>query len=212
MSPQVEAAWIALIGVGVGVGSTLTVAIVSFRNTLASVREQIEADRRNRIWEKQAETYTDAIAVLANRQIIRRNKLQGVLTGTVPEEPPALIEWEAVNARLVAYASSTVLDALDAVIKAGRDFETKVTEFAAAKEQAKLMADSGHPAPDTASERDAATEALIGAGRLNDKLIHTIRDDLHAGTDRPPAPSRWLATDPKDRRPAHSIEPTGRDE
>jgi hypothetical protein len=212
MSPQVEAAWIALIGAGVGVGGTVTIAIVSFRSTLASVREQIEADRRNRIWEKQAAAYTDAIAVLANRQMIRRNRLQGVMTGTVPEEPPALIEWEAVKARLAAYASPAVLDALEALIMAGRDFETKVTAFAAAKEQAKLMADSGHPAPDTASERDAATEALTGASRLNDELIHTIRDELHAGTDRPPAPTRWLATDSKDRRPAHSIEPPGRDE
>jgi hypothetical protein len=69
MNPSIEAAWIAgasgFLGVVVGVTGTVVVARVGFHSTRdataatnaaagADVTAQIEADRRNRVWERQA--------------------------------------------------------------------------------------------------------------------------------------------------------------
>jgi hypothetical protein len=62
MSPQVEAAWIAALTGGIGIISTAVVAVIGLRNTRKAVTAQIEADRRNRIWDKRAAAYADAIA------------------------------------------------------------------------------------------------------------------------------------------------------
>ena len=61
----------------------VTVALFASRNTLKAAADtlaegrfqiivQIEADRRNRIWEKQAAVYTEAIAGILHRQRQRR--------------------------------------------------------------------------------------------------------------------------------------------
>jgi hypothetical protein len=48
----------------------------------AQISAQIEADRRNRIWEKQAVAYTDAITGIMHRQKFRDGQLTGIITGT----------------------------------------------------------------------------------------------------------------------------------
>lgn len=203
MNPAVEAAWIAggsgVLGVVVGVTGTVIVARLGFRSTraatetttsaaLASVQAQIEADRRNRIWEKQAESYTDVMVIIQHRRTIYSGMMRAVLTGTEPEQPPAPIDWTVLESRCVAYASPGVLSALQASAHAGGDFETAISLWAAAVEQAKLMAESGAPSSGTARERDAARKALDEAYRLDDVAIDMIRDELHAGAGRPPAP------------------------
>jgi hypothetical protein len=117
MNPAIEAAWIAggsgLLGVTVGITGTVIVARIGFRSTrdatdattaagIASIRAQIEADRRNRIWEKQAAAYTDAIAGIAHRQRIRQGLMRQVLTGTEPSRAPAPVDWTELGARLIA--------------------------------------------------------------------------------------------------------------
>jgi hypothetical protein len=203
MNPTVEAAWIAgssgLIGVLVGVTGTVTVARLGFRSTraateaanataLASLWAQIEADRRNRIWEKQAASYTDVMVMIGHRRTVYSGMMRAMLTGTKPEEPPAPIDWAVLESRCVAYASPGVLAALQASVRAGGDFQTAISMWAAAGEQAKLMAQRGAPSPGTARERDAARKALDEAHRLDDVAVDLIRAELHAGTDRPPAP------------------------
>jgi hypothetical protein len=108
MNPTVEAAWIAgssgLAGVLVGVSGTVIVARLGFRSTraateaanataLATVRQQIEADRRSRIWEKQAAAYSDAIGVVRARMTLRGGIFRQMLTGAQPEQKPLLAEW-----------------------------------------------------------------------------------------------------------------------
>jgi hypothetical protein len=92
-----------------------------------------------------------------------------------------------VTARLIAYASPGVLDALSVTARATEDFRAAISLWAAAAELGRLMAADGLPTSGTASERDAARKALDEADRLDDVLIDTIRVELHAGTDRPPA-------------------------
>jgi hypothetical protein len=77
MDPTVEAAWIAgcsgLIGVVVGIAGTVTVAAIGFRSTRSATTEtnattkavlesQIQASRDDRVYEKRAEAYVDALA------------------------------------------------------------------------------------------------------------------------------------------------------
>jgi len=188
MNPTVEAARIALIGTGVGVGGTVTIAIVSFRTTLASVRKQIGADRNNRVWEKQAETYTDAITMVQLRTADRQAAMRKMLTGAEPEATPTPVDPVTLNARIVAYASPGVLSAVTATVKAQTEFETAISLWAAAAEQARLMAADGLPTSGTASGRDAARKALDEANRLDDVLMDTIRGELHARTDQPALP------------------------
>jgi hypothetical protein len=108
MNPTVEAAWIAgssgFFGVLVGVGGTSIVARLGFHSARdateagrASVLAQIEADRRNRIWERQSATYTDLIANIVHRQNARNGKMQKVMAGTwsvqVRRPAPVPVNW-----------------------------------------------------------------------------------------------------------------------
>jgi hypothetical protein len=198
MNPAIEAAWIAggsgLLGVVVGVTGTVIVAKAGFRSTrdatdattaagLASIRAQIEADRRNRIWEKQAAANTDAIAGIVHRQRIRQGLMRQVLT----------VDWTELGARLIAYASPAVVEGLEASASAGRNYESAVAMWNISSEQARTAAEIGRPVSAPAGRREAMDKALAEADRLDDTLMDTIRAELHAGTDRPPAPPLPLA-------------------
>ena len=187
MTPQVEAAWIALIGVGLGVGGTVTVAVSSFRSTLTSVREQIEADRRSRIWEKRAELYTDSIAAVRDLRTIRDNRLARDILGQTTRQSPAVPDFRALEARLFAYASTEVINALEEVVDADKEWRSRLSEYSATKDQAQRL-DWRASAPDPSAERDRAVTASVEATRLGDALLDMIRDELHAGTGRSPLP------------------------
>ena len=171
MNPAVEAAWIAgssgLVGVLMGVSGTVIVARLGFRSTraatevttsaaLASIEAQIEADRRNRLWERQAAAYTDTIAIVVRERATRQDKMRGVLTGNKLEQTPAPMDWTAVNARLIAFAFPGVVDALFDAMEAQHDFGATLARFAFVKEMGRVP---GHPFfPGTGSQRDAATK------------------------------------------------------
>src|SRR5258708_5394736 len=115
MDPVVQAAWIGLIGIGIGVGGTVVVARVGFTSTKnateatntsaaaniktqieassADIRAQIEADRLRRVWEKRADVYTDLIAAIQHRDRIRQDQSQGMVPGPQPERPPLEADW-----------------------------------------------------------------------------------------------------------------------
>jgi hypothetical protein len=102
------------------------------------------------------------------------------------------MDWTAVNARLIAFASPGVVDALVDAMEAQHDFEAKLARFAFVKEMGRVP---GHPFfPGTGSQRDAATKALTEATRLAEVLMDTIRAELHASTDRVPEPPVPLAS------------------
>jgi hypothetical protein len=118
MSPIIEAAWIAVAGgvsgalVGV-IGST-TIAISSARNTRRSVEVTIEAERLQRLWEKQAAAYEDVV----KEMLLRRTQREYALShGDIGSGPPALSlllrrsddpESVQVKALLLAYGSAAV--------------------------------------------------------------------------------------------------------
>ena len=177
MNPLVEAAWIALIGVGVGVGGTVTVARIGFTSTAKAIRKQIEAERDGRIWDKQAAAYTDAIAGIIHRQKIRQGLWAFVLTMTEPPRPESPVDWRELQPRLLAYASPDVLDALSAAGTAGQKFEQLVGLLNDYRQEVPPDAVAARP-PGT--DRAAIEKALAEANRLDDVLIDQIRKELHA--------------------------------
>jgi hypothetical protein len=191
----------------VGVACTAIVARFGFRSTreatdaaiaaaAADRWAQIEADRRSRVWEKQAVAYTDAIAGIRQRQKVRGGLWQGMLTGTEPERPPVPVDWVPLEAQLLAYASPGVLDALAAAAASGTDYETAVDQWKFSRQQAQSAAATGIPLPPglrPEHERERVEYLLRIANDLDDRLMDLIRAELHAGTDVVPAPPVPLA-------------------
>lgn len=209
MNPSIEAAWIAgssgFLGVLVGVTGTAVVARLGFKSTraatdatvaggVASVQDQIEADRRTRIWEKQAAAYTDAFAGIRHRQKVRQVLMQGIITGTEPERPPVPVDWVQLEAQLLAYASPEVIEELKAAGTAGAKYESEVRLWHTYVEQARHVPVITLPVGSRpAAAREAAEKALAEANLLDDRLMDRIRAELHAGTDQVPAPPVPLA-------------------
>jgi hypothetical protein len=193
MNPLIEAA---LIGGGV----SAIVAVVAFLTTRSTTRMQIESDRANRVWDQQAATYVDAIVAIRRRQKIRQGMWLFVVTGSEPEPPPASIDWAMLDARVIGYATNPVIEAFETAGNAGKAFEDKVRAW---HEHTEMVSSGGIPGASPqqpGTDRDSILKALKEANRLDDVLIDTIRDDLHAraGAKRP-APVRLA---PKPDRPA----------
>lgn len=188
MSPSIEAAWIAagsgLLGVTVGVAGTVVVALAGFRNTRRStaatveassegIRAQIEADGRTRFWEKRASAYEAALAMVRYRAETRADRFRvyrmdeetekKALDNLEAHEPPGLFE---IQGRLLAYASSEVLNAYLAAEAADREAAN-----AYVSSRAGLM------------QSDALFRALEAAQEADTKLTDIIRTELHRGPD-----------------------------
>lgn len=122
MNPLVEAAWIAIGGVLLGVGGTVIVGVSGFRSTRNATERTVQAAQEDRLWHKKADTYADALAATS-----ARDKWLGELMGTVrkvhddaggmafmeqlPERLPGQSEQEWLNlqGRLRAYGAAEVL-------------------------------------------------------------------------------------------------------
>ena len=226
MTPGVEEAWIAVVGVGVGgvigvSGSWLGARInarsarattsaqieanskdvkaqieaseattkaqieaseattkAQIDSALTTVHEQIEADRQNRIWEKRAAAYVEAVKLLRHQQEIRYSQVQHLITGKEFRTDPASVDRQVLEAELIAYGSSDVLDALAAATTAGdkflSDFWT-VERMEAGSTRGDLVQQARAEAPD-------ATD-------LEEKVLDIIRAELQARAgDQPGAP------------------------
>jgi hypothetical protein len=53
MNPAIEAAWIA--------GTSGVVGIAGFRNTLRATRDTADAAHKERVWDRKADTYQEAL-------------------------------------------------------------------------------------------------------------------------------------------------------
>jgi hypothetical protein len=93
----------------------------------ADIKAQIEADQSNRVWEKQAAAYTDAIEGIFHRQRTRQAELRSRIdhSETTPRTS-APVDWPALEAQLIAYSSPAVLDAFRAAAAAGSKFDEKI--------------------------------------------------------------------------------------
>lgn len=205
MDPTIAAAWIAsgsgLLGVVVGVGGTVIVARLGFRSTrdatkattdagLASVRAQIAADRRNRIWERQSATYTDLIQNVVHRRSSRTGQMQMVITGgEEPSKRPEPVGWSELGAQILAYGSQAIINKLQSANEAGRRFEDAVGMWTIASMLARQNAGTGRPtSPTPADQAEVVSKARDKADELDDDLISAIRAELHAGAAQSPAP------------------------
>jgi hypothetical protein len=120
---------------------TARTTLAAITTGTANVREQIAADRNNRIWERRAAAYVDAIAGIRHRQKVRGCQIVGTRVGTEPERPKVPTDWVHVEARLIAYSSQGILAALRAASDGGRRFEDQIALWQADTDKAHAAQD-----------------------------------------------------------------------
>jgi hypothetical protein len=196
MNPQIEAAWIAgasgLLGVLVGVGGTVTVAIFGFRNTRDAtaatnkttsdvLQAQIEAARRDKMYDKRAEVYVDYLSVAAwaqtSRQAWQRRLLEqdpGPGINKLLDSPPAA-DLGSLEARMQAYGTP---DAFTASQKLGT---ANFVATAACTSWAAKPSDAG---------KTAALHAIEEADDASDELVQLVRVEL-TGDSTPLTDWQW---------------------
>jgi hypothetical protein len=194
MNPYVEAA---LIGGGAAViagGWTALVAVAAGRTTRTVTRHTIdastantiralEAARSDRLWDKQAATYSDAITAIRWRQARRQRQFIAAGRGRMlaDEKPP--VEWWELQGRLFAFASPAVLLAFKTASDAGIRADGSWLELDLLVHEADTLDAEFDPVADSTPEmdrvREAARQAVQAANDKDDALIQAIRDDLH---------------------------------
>lgn len=201
MSPLVEAAWIGAITGGVGIISTATVAITGARTTrkvtdrtnkaaTANTVLALDAARADRLWDRRADAYIDALRFLQSRQALREEAVrtarfdrqgedrirQWLSSFTMPED------WLGVEARMLAYASQPVFDALRESGQANEAIDAARQEWETAREQVGAAPTAERAASDVRTAFDAIKSAIEHADGKDEELLAAIRADLH---DRP---------------------------
>lgn len=198
MDPTIAAALITG-GVGaLGIAGT----VVGSRNTrkateqgmaasTASTMATLAAAREDRLWEKRASVYEEAIAALLHRQRKRQHdtrryrldeeaekKLREFFDGY---EPPG---WFQVQVRAVAYASDRVLGAFDEAELAHRKVWGCYRRWVELAEDNQLAVEAGNPSAvdggAAITARKAIDPALDEAEEKDQALVDLIRDELRS--------------------------------
>jgi hypothetical protein len=173
-----------VVGVAIGVLGTVFAA----RFTTAKT---IEADRHNRVWEKQSQVYIDAVAGILHKVKVRQCQWQRMTTDTEPEHPPEPVDWPMVEAGMAAYASDRVLEALDqAKIHLGLfddAFNTFLAAEAAASSPLRIDPEASQRMDDA---MEKAKKELPEAFSLLNNLMHIMRTELAAGAGEMHAPQK----------------------
>jgi hypothetical protein len=172
MLPEVQGYWIGFVGVLVGVGGTVAVAIAGFKNTRRATEKVLEARRDDRLWTRKADAYQDAMTEALQRADCRKKVVKTKADDRqIPAKEPAAEdpmgkEWFDLQGRLKTYGRQEVLAAFEASMKAtdalnpGHGRTVRVTE--------QFM------------------NLLHAAMAKDDALMDAIRCDL--GIDRSPPP------------------------
>jgi hypothetical protein len=196
MSPVVEAAWIAA-GVSlVSLGGTVAVAIVGFRNTRNATARTVEANtsntvralaaaRSDRLWDKQAAAYVDAVAEVLARRTRREALTSRGDVGNIGSHPrderlkaeePESIQ---IRAALRAYASEAVWAAYETADEANTAFWLSLQNLSSAPLTVPPPASEGEP-PGLDYQR--ALDAMHGwkseAGRADDAPFEAVNREL----------------------------------
>jgi hypothetical protein len=214
MLPGIEEALIGAGGLVVAAGLGIGAARVTLRGTLqaalttvsaasdniqkqiqaasADVREQLAADREHRVWERRAATYTDAIAGIQYQQKIRGFQIVVTRVGADREWPKSPVDWVDLEARMIAFSSTTVLKAQMAYTKAARRFQDEYEIFQEDTEQARQIQESVSSGvipqtfPQGRNSREDLDKARDEADQLGDQVMRAIRYELHGSTDPGP--------------------------
>jgi hypothetical protein len=188
MNPTIGAALIALVGVVAAAGG-------AYFGASRTAARTIDADRHRRLWEKRSEAYTDAVAGILQLVKVRDSRMQHMTTGTEPEDPSAPVDSSLVEARLIAYASDDVLEALEQAKLHGNRFDAAFRMWLAAYAQAHAVIPRP-PDVDSLAARDigdpmaTAKKELPQATELCNNLMDIIRQELYAGPGRMQPPRR----------------------
>jgi hypothetical protein len=137
MSPVIEAAWIATVTGCVGIISTAVVALSGHRTTVKTSKRGLDAAHRERMWDRQADAYVNAIAGIRHQQKIRESRMSTIRFDPPAPAPASPVDWAELEPRLLAYASPSVIAALKAASDAGIKHRGFYDLYAAAAAQEK---------------------------------------------------------------------------
>jgi hypothetical protein len=189
-----------LIGAGatlVSVGATATVALIAYRTTRVTNTETMQAGientirvvngaRDDRVWDKRADTYVDALRFLHRTQTELEDMAH---TGRFVNEAERQLEdwlagiqtseWREIQARLLAYASQPVLDAALASERAIGRFREAFQNWKWIRANVGLDPE-GPTAADALSAEQRIRPAMEEASRRDVALLEAIRFELHS--------------------------------
>lgn len=202
----------ALIGGGaliVSGGWTALVAITSTRSaqrtnqaTLNAAADNtaraLDAAREDRIWDKRADAYVEALYVIRHRQERRDDMTRTIRFDKATEDRRQ--EWLAsfklpdevgMEMRLLAYASEPVLTATRATGEANAKAENAYLYWKGLIEEAQQCAPDAPIRDQAAAAQKAMQPAVDEATRADEALLDTIRADLHSR----PSQARAVSSD-----------------
>lgn len=190
----------ALIGAGatiISVSATAFVAVRAYHTTRTTNAETIQAGventvrvldgaRDDRIWDKRAEAYVDALRFLHRTRTEREEMAH---TGRYVQEAEQQLEdwragmltpqWREIQSRLLAYASQPVLDALQASEQAIGRFREAFQNWKWARDNAGTDEEAPTEA-DVRAVEDRIRPAMEEASRRDEALLEAIRAELHS--------------------------------
>lgn len=123
MDPTVTAA---AIGVGGTLVGTVIGGVAGFWAAVRNTSKTIEHARENRIWDRRAEVYVEALAAIHYRQVSRETQIHA-MDDQFRQRGEAILatykppDWSGLEARLQAFASEPVITATQASSTAHRD-------------------------------------------------------------------------------------------
>ena len=191
-----------------GGGWTALVAITAMRHArqtnqatinaaAQNAARALDAARAERIWEKRAEAYVDALYVVRHRQERRSDAARTFRFDQATEEGRQewLASWKlpdevGVEMRLLACASEQVLAASRAAEAANGSAETAYLDWGTLSDLARQSLPDSPVHDEAIAARKAIRSAVDEATKADEALLDAIRADLHSrpsqGTSLPP--------------------------
>ena len=198
MDPTITASLIGGGAVILSGGWTALVAVTTTRNarrtnqaTLNTAAENtahaLDAAREERIWDKRAEAYVDALYVVRHRQERRSDAARTInfQLATEKNRQEWLASWKlpdetAMEMRLLAYASEPVLAASRATEVANRSAETAYLDWGTLSDLARQSPPDSPVHDESIAARKAMQSAVDEATKADEALLYAIRADLHS--------------------------------
>src|SRR5262249_44153113 len=158
-------------------GGTVIVGVAGFGASIWNTRKTVHAARTSGIWDRRADIYVQALAAVQYRQTMREQSrpqtypvddqvTEKAQVRPAASQPP---DWNALDARLRAFASETVVAAM-------QDSSTAHTR--AVRARASWEAAAFKPGADTEAKFAPVTAALKAAENADDTVIDLIRTEL----------------------------------
>lgn len=178
----------------VGVSGTVVVGVAGFGASIWNTSKSIAHARENRLWDKRAAVYVEALAAVHSRQIGRmvlissldpQNTLK-VPTDVARYETP---DWVGLEARMQAFASEPVFTAMQASSSAALEFDRAASSWrqSLGRSVPPVPMDTGdilgatvlHEAVTATNQaRETTEKARKVAEDADDKLIERMRTAL----------------------------------